>query len=402
MSFLSAAERFAAIDRSDIVLDVQRCLHSHDHFSTCEACFELCPTEAIQPGKPPTLDANKCQTCLACLPACPVGAYSADDTVPSLLTCIARLETKTVELICAVNETADRGPSPDATGIRVRGCLAGLGVGTYLALAAMGLERIILRLDACTGCPWISLRDKIQTQVNQTNQWLAHWEKDVLLDWMLTLNEQVERPLWDAKNPPLSRRDLFRLAAHQGQIVMARTISQEPTKNNRHPGRDRLRLNNAITHLPEPTALLEASIETGDFAMLSISDECYACSICARVCPTDALKFQMNDEKTYYWLYFNTQVCIGCEACLHICAPEAVEIDKAPTLTQIFGESEPSVLHEGELSKCVQCKTLFAADSDQDLCPVCEYRRKNPFGSMMPPGVKKIGKNFGGQKPHDS
>jgi ferredoxin len=266
----------------------------------------------------------------------------------------------------------------------------------------MGLERIILRLDACGGCPWASLRDRIQTQVDQAGQWLAHWEKDALLECRLTLDEQVERPLWDAKNPPLSRRDLFRLAAHQGQIVMARAMSQEPTGSNRHPGRNRLRLSNALAHLPEPTTLLDAPIETGDFAILSVSDECYACLICARACPTDALKFQVNDEKTHYWLYFNAQTCIGCEACIHVCAPEAIEIDKVPTFAQIFGESEPGILSEGELSKCVQCKTLFAADSDRDLCPVCEYRRKNPFGSMLPPGAKMIGKKFGGQKTHAS
>lgn len=402
MSFLSAAERIAAIDRSEVVLDDQRCLHSHDQFSACESCFEVCPVGAIQPGKPPALDANKCQACLACLPACPVGAYSADDAVQSLLTCVARLETKTVELVCAVHGAADIGNSPDATGIRVRGCLAGLGVGTYLALAAMGLERIILRLDACAGCPWVSLQDEIQTQVDQASQWLARWEKSALLDCTQTLGERVERPLWDAKNPPLSRRDLFRLAAHQGQVAMVRAMSQEPAGHNRHPGRDRLRLNNALAHLPEPTMLLDASIETGDFVMLSVSEKCYACSICARACPTGALKFQMTDEKTHYWLYFNARACIGCEACIHVCAPDAIEIDRAPTFTQIFGESERRALREGELSKCVQCKTLFAAGSGQDLCPVCTYRRKNPFGSMMPPGVKMIGKRFGGQKPHAS
>ena len=218
MSFLSAAERFAAIDRSEVVLNTKQCLYSHDQFSTCEACFELCPVEAIRPGKPPALDADKCQACLACLPACPVGAYTADDSVQALLTCVARMESKTVELVCALHGAAETGPSPDAVGIRIRGCLAGLGVGTYLALAAMGLERIILRLDACASCPWVSLRDGIQTQVAQACQWLARWEKSALLDCTLTFGEWVERPLWDAKNPPLSRRDLFRMAVNQGQV----------------------------------------------------------------------------------------------------------------------------------------------------------------------------------------
>ena len=161
MSFLSAAERFAAIDHSEVVLDAQQCLHSHDQFSACEACFEICPVDAIQPGKPPALDTDKCQDCLACLPVCPVGAYSADDAVQSLLTCATRLETKTVELICASHGSAEMGLSTEATGILLRGCLAGLGAGTYVALAAIGLEHIVLRVDACANCPWVSLQDTI-------------------------------------------------------------------------------------------------------------------------------------------------------------------------------------------------------------------------------------------------
>jgi ferredoxin len=396
VSFLSAAERFASIDRSEIVLYAQQCLHSHNQFSTCDACFEICPVEAIEPAKPPALDANKCQACLACLPVCPAGAYSADDAVQPLLTCVARLETKTVELVCALHEKAGMGTSTEATGIRVRGCLAGLGVGTYLALAAMGLERIILRLDACGGCPWASLRDRISVQVDQASRMLVQWEIGSIFLCIDELDERAERPLWDANNPPLSRRDLFRMAARQGQVAMARVMSQDQMKAGRHLGRDRSRINNAVAHLPKPKMHLDLPVNEGDFAMLSVSEECNACSACARACPTDALTFHVNDEKTYYQLNFDPQACIGCDACVDVCAPEAIEIDKSPSFIQVFGSPEPLVLRDGELSQCVGCKTLFAAKAGQELCPVCFFRRINPFGSRMPPGIKLTGKRSGG------
>src|SRR5512140_3117491 len=56
VSLIGAAERFAAMDRSAIVFDGARCLHSLDRNSACEACFALCPADAITVGKPPVLD----------------------------------------------------------------------------------------------------------------------------------------------------------------------------------------------------------------------------------------------------------------------------------------------------------------------------------------------------------
>ena len=402
MSFLSAAERFAAIDHSEVVLDAQQCLHSHDQFSACEACFEICPVDAIQPGKPPALDTDKCQDCLACLPVCPVGAYSADDAVQSLLTCATRLETKTVELICASHGSAEMGLSAESIGILLRGCLAGLGAGTYVALAAIGLEHIVLRVDACANCPWVSLQDTIRSQVEQANQFLSHWDKRDILVCVSEINEQMARPLWDAKNPPLSRRDLFRMAAKQGQIAMARAMEQEYNGSKRRPGRDRLRLIHAVNHLPKPEKFLDIPMEDGNFTMLSVSSECNACAACVKACPTESLKFHVDEEKTHYWLSFDPRTCIGCGLCAHVCAPKAIELEEAPTFAQIFSDTEPCTLSAGSVRQCVQCKTLFATDSDQNVCPVCAYRKKNPFGAMMPPGINVAATRSKGKNIHDS
>ena len=99
MNLFNIADRFAALDRSDVVLDTKRCLHSLYRFSDCKACYDICPVDAITPGKVPGLDSTKCQTCLACLPVCPVGAFTADDGVASLLNAVTHLEGGTLELL---------------------------------------------------------------------------------------------------------------------------------------------------------------------------------------------------------------------------------------------------------------------------------------------------------------
>lgn len=387
MNILSTADRLASIDHSVIFLNEARCLHSKDKFSSCEACFAICPVGAIQIGKPPTLNSKQCQACLACLAVCPVGAYSADDAVSALLISAARLEIKSVELLCSRHKNPSAGISADATGIRIRGCLAGLGPGAYMALSSLGVETITVRLDSCRLCPWLSLQDIIFEQIDQAKTLLSYWGKSKNLQIITDLKDQHQRSYWDADYTPLSRRELFLAAARQGQIAVSRAISDQSRDGDRKPGRDRLRINSAVDHLPEADKQLETILTGGNYAVLDVSQECTACRACVRVCPSNALDIEFNQQKTHYRLKFSPQNCIGCEACVHVCAPGAITVRNSPSFDDVYGTSEPGVVREGHLARCVQCKTYFATQPEQRLCSACKFRKKNPFGSQIPPGT---------------
>ena len=203
MSLLDAAERFASLDRSQIVLDTKRCLHSQDQYSECRACFSICPVNAITIGKPPALNSELCQACVACIPVCPVGAYRADDDVPDLLNCATHIEDQSIELLCGLHPHPESGHSDaELIGIKIRGCLAGLGTGAYLTLAALGLTHIISRTDACSACQWHSLGSEISEQAERANQFLSTWGKNDTVSCMDGIESPVERVLWNAKNPP--------------------------------------------------------------------------------------------------------------------------------------------------------------------------------------------------------
>jgi Fe-S-cluster-containing hydrogenase component 2 len=387
VSLIDAAERFAAMDRSAVALNAARCLHSLDRNSECEACFALCPVHAIAVGKPPALDSERCEGCLACLTVCPVGAFSADDAVPALLNAVVHAEDRILDLVCSKNPQAEKGTSENSIGIRVKGCLAGLGTGAYVALAPFGLERIVLRTEACSACDWASLHSEIETQVKRARRFLSAWDTAPSIAVSSASDAMVERPLWNADNPPLSRRELFRMMARQGQVAMARAMENGVRTSGRHPGRDRLRLLAGEEHLP--VLQHETSTKPGEFgfAVLTVTEACTACGACGRACPTDALKFEKDEDNTKFALKFSARLCVACDLCARVCAPAAVTVNHDPGFAEVFGAQELPLL-EGELVKCKRCGALTAKRGEDQLCDLCDYRRTHPFGSIIPPGYK--------------
>ena len=310
-------------------MNTDRCLHSQDRFSGCQACYEICPVNAITPGKPPSLDPKKCANCLACLVVCPVGAYTADDEVTNLLTAAKRIEGGPLELLCERNPRPSLGLSQTGSAIRIKGCLAGLGSGAYLLLAALGQEHILVRTDACSACAWASLPAQVEAQVSHARQLMEGCGKENTLACAPLLESPVERPVWEAANPPLSRREIFQTALRQGRATLAHAMEEwgtSPAEN--QPGRDRLRIQNALKQLPAPAQPAPqpahaVSLTGMDFAWISVSAACTACGVCARICPTRALQFGKYAGETAFQLTFQAAKCVGCDMCVHACGPAA-------------------------------------------------------------------------------
>jgi len=392
MNILSAAERLASMDRSSVTYDASRCLYNLDRFATCEACMNLCPTQAIEAGKPPVLRKDDCQSCYACLPACPTSAYAADDAVAALINCALRTEKESLEIVCRANTRANLGVSLTDVAIQVKGCLAGLGAGAYLTLTSLGLKKIVARIDACPGCPWGSLQPRIQQQIEEAKQLLEPYGWSDRLSWASyeSLDGLVERLVWNADNPPLSRRDLLRFATRQGQFAVGRAFNlNEPASHKNLPGRDRRRIVAALNHIDSQGTVREASsLEGLGYAILAVSEECTACGVCARACPTGAIIFSQNHEQSTFTMSFEPKACIACHVCQQICAPGAISANSSPNFEEVFGQEEPILLYEGELTRCERCGAQIALHHGSRFCPLCEYRRNNPFGSVLPPGFE--------------
>ncbi|MGB9521159.1 MAG: 4Fe-4S dicluster domain-containing protein [Anaerolineales bacterium] len=392
MNLLSAAELLAGTDRPFVELDKTRCLHHLSQFATCEACYDICPVEAIQPAKPPTLDNQKCQQCGACLAVCPTDAYRGNDGFGSLLKVLKRVEAKELELVCNRNPYGEQGFSKDSLAVQTRECLVSLGWGAYLILAALGFERILIRTDACADCVWAQLQDRIKSQVDFAKSLLKNWAKSDSIQWIDQIAKPHQRPIWDVSNPPLSRRDFFRMAIRQGEVAFAKLENLE-SNDSFASTRNRTRMMAVINHFPIPESYSVGNILSAEFATLTVSEDCSACGVCARVCTTQALTFNVDPQNASFQLLFSAQKCVGCDLCQNVCLPEAIQVKHEITPDQLLGAQE-TLLQQGDLVRCERCGTLMAARPAQTLCPTCEKRRQNPFASILPPHFQR---NFTGE-----
>ncbi len=365
--------------RLPVVLNPDRCTRACDRFSQCDACARACPVDAIQPGSRTQLNDERCVACGACIPVCPTGALGGDDAAQQLANCITQLgQVRAVELACARPGAAENGPADATTVIRTGGCLAALGPAVYVWLLASGVQQISVRLDACSECSI----GQVQTQIRGTLARVRQLTRsDRLVDLDVRCLDWQARSVVSTDNPPISRRDLLRVFAAEAPKLAARALPFEngSAATGKTPPPERRRLLHALSRFEGATIPPDNGL---GLVRLEVRDNCTACGVCARICPTGALTFQAGTSD--FRLNWSASACTDCGMCLDVCQQDALRRAGTPTVDELVA-SEAVSLRAGALRECVRCHAKYAGNSGGRLCPTCHFRKSNPFGSRRPP-----------------
>jgi NAD-dependent dihydropyrimidine dehydrogenase PreA subunit len=360
---------------------------------------DACAIGALQAGRTVVLDQQTCTGCAVCLHVCPTGALEADDGLANLLETAGLLRSKhLVELDCPQQSKPQRGPAADAV-IRTDACLAVLGPDAYLSLLALGVGAIVARTDACAACPLnTTQRGAVERRIAQTlttaRTVLAAVHQDTrLVDWATVAGgEACERPVCAPSGARVSRRDFLRVFTGKPQDGSAPATAGDQhdlaSPALKTPPRQRRRLLGALKMLAaEQPIAAPGALPESVFPLMAASDACTACGVCARVCPTGAMKMTIHFDETYQ-LSFLSAACTNCGECLDLCDYEALRVAGAAELPAVLA-MQPTILRQGEMLRCDRCNSRFASAEEAGLCPVCSFRVRNPFSSRLPPSLER-------------
>jgi ferredoxin len=272
--------------------------------------------------------------------------------------------------------------------ICANGCLAALDASAVLRSPTLGTHRVIVRLDACAECAIGKVKPSIEQTLEGVQAILAVANQVVVIKERSDASWKT-RLVYQAKNPPVSRRDMLSVFACESKRLAARAFASDESAASDPQGlpRERQRLLSVLRGFPPPRGSMALLSGSGlAVTRLAADEKCTACGMCARTCPTSALRLITNNADNYR-LTFLPNACTDCGVCLDMCEPLALRRDGAPTLAE-FVATEPITLRAGVLCKCQACGAKSASVEDTWLCPVCAFRKRNPFGSRMPPGSK--------------
>jgi ferredoxin len=107
---------------------------------------------------------------------------------------------------------------------------------------------------------------------------------------------------------------------------------------------------------------------------------CSLCEVCARQCPTAALRIEKSADAI--GLIFAPGLCNGCpqgDSCQQICPEKAIVVKESP---EPPADAEPVLLLQGQMIQCAYCGERFAplhkieaiekkGQAKHDLCPLC-------------------------------
>lgn len=347
-----------------------QCLRLRHKKSTCQLCLDNCPTAAIIFGESLEIDYSRCQGCGICVNMCPTGVFELKElSYPTLLSTVG--ERSVIEFACSL--------SPQGEGNVIVPCLGYLNEAVLIGAAVYGAQAMRFNITYCKNCKLTSGLRVAMRSLRRANKILALFEipKKVLVTTNGSGGDYSLR-----NNRCYSRREFFSGLRKGTWDIVTRTIDStlvdgeglartRVTLEPRLPKKRTLLLEH-LKLLGQP-ATEQAKADNLPFAQVEIGDGCDGCGMCAKFCPTGALR--LHDDGKRKVMDFNSGRCLGCNLCSDICPRNIITYSAVINPYDIVADSR-RILREYRKSACSQCGQTHIAATGSSLCLNCSKKKE--------------------------
>jgi len=323
-------------------LDKKRCLNSRQGKVKCTACVDICPGGAMLQPEKGRADWDKCLSCGLCTAVCPSGALGFADY----------RQRRALQMLHDEHPVHILGCQQAAGEMDSKAwCLSSFTWELIAALALVG--RVELVRGDCESCP---RKDRLACHERA----LEHVK--LFLGETRFAERIALRGAGEAASREVSRRELF------GRFLPGgRKLPKAPQEQAESFGGDgqalRLMLAKTMERLPDQT-------EKYGWEAPHFTDKCWACGICAKICPNGALKMK---EKDGVWRVVCSPVlCTGCGVCGVVCMDGGIDGLKAVHMPA----DKRRIVHRTAALVCPECGGAVKPDSGFDTCLRCRVVKK--------------------------
>jgi ferredoxin len=328
------------------------CAHSRSEIVGCNACIEVCSTQAISAdGDHVKVDPHLCMGCGACATVCPSGAMSYQ--FPRVADRGAQLR----QLLSAYREAGGRDACivfhDDAKGreLLVESAAAGVGLPAgALPLATWHIASIGLDLLL----PAIAYG---ATSVVVLSSGAADAVYGKALREQMAIGEEILHALGfegthfaliEAASPGQLESELSALGTARGPAIAASFLLSNDK---------RTAIEFAVEHLAKqaPVKVDEIALPEGSpwGEVVVDREKCTMCMACVGACPVSALMDGVDQPL----LKFLERNCVQCGLCEETCPESAITLSARLLLTPAVREAR--VVNETQPFHCIRCKKPF-------------------------------------------
>ena len=322
-----------------------KCTNARQKKTFCSACVDACPNKALSYKNGINISSDLCNDCNLCASICPSVVFVPRmESLEKLYRSVH--EQKVVTVSCESSANKD---------VLKVGCICELPweLMAYICLD----QKLSLDLSHCHSCDRENAKTIITKNLERLKVFLdeEHFSKQVHVKYEEEINDGNE----------ITRRELFTYMMNQSkQAVVISAPFLFPKNNDARIYRSML--------VQKVKRLQEKEIRNYGWNTVLVTNSCYGCGICEKLCPQQAIQIVDEEERRYF--VHNYAKCTHCGICSTVC------IMSAPVLSYCIKSGEQLITAcEIEVNNCFECKDPIPPTED-GLCVICRRKQSKKRG----------------------